>query len=142
MSKQRSKTERFDLAASTLGDRMSSLKELLKAIHPTEGCLPMPSIEVPTTPAELGMYVMTVYENLFRSNGSRAQRWIDARATCSHITEECVLDVNEVCYRWYQLICAAHVESGPEYATFHFRWFVDCYDRAVRQLHQKYDTSK
>lgn len=125
--------ERFADARKRLADHLDRLVAAIEHEHPATGCLPVPTVTFPSSADQLTQLVNVVCDNLFTEHGHRAQRWIDARSQCPHISAEAVLAVNEMVYRGYQLLCAArhHLDDEP---LRDLDWAIECFDRRVSAL--------
>ena len=122
--------ERFVDAQERLTARRDRLVAIIEHEHPATGCLPLPVVELPSAADHLTELIDDVHDNLFTEHGNRAQRWIDARTRCPHLSAERVITVNELVYRWYQLLCAArhHLDGDP---LLDLGWIAECFDRWV-----------
>lgn len=113
----------FAEAAPSLVPRLVAVREAIGRVHPVAGCLPLPTLEVPATLADLNPALQALAGELFCPRGHRAQAWIDARSRCPHLSAGGVVDVYEMVYRWYQLLASlsgaiddpdgAYGPSGP-----------------------------
>lgn len=109
--------QRFADVRDRLTGRLDRLRAAIDREHPIRDCLPLPTLELPANPDGLDRMAKDVDDNLFNEDGNRAQRWIDARAQCSHLAEERVNAVFEMVYTWYRLLGVArdHLEARPLY---------------------------
>lgn len=122
--------ERFTQTRESLAGRRDWLLAAVERKHPMPGCLPLPVIELPSNPDDLTRLINHVCDNLFTEQGNRSQQWIDARARCTHLSDDGVNTVYELVYRWYQLACAArqHLDDDP---LVDFAWSEDIFDHWV-----------
>lgn len=122
--------ERFTDAQKRIAGRLDRLVAAIEHEHPATACLPLPAIELPSSADQLVQLIDLVCDNLFTEHGHRAQRWIDARTRCPHISAERVITVNEMVYWGYQLLCGArhHLDDDP---LRDLDWSIECFDRRV-----------
>jgi hypothetical protein len=120
-------------ASAALTASRERLLALVRRVHISPGCLPVPGIQVPTDRNEFDADSTRLAQNLFAENGDRAPRWVAARERCTHLPAETVLAINEVIYRWYQLLNAAgrHIEDGNKHSPYDLAWSVRSLDAAI-----------
>lgn len=125
-----SREQRLADARERLAGRLDRLRAAIDREHPVQDCLPLPTLDLPAEPGDLDQLIDEVRDNLFTEQGHRAQRWIDARAQCSHLAEEQVNAVHEMVFKWYHLLNAArhHLDDRPLYDL---DWAEETFDRWI-----------
>lgn len=110
-----SRDQRFTAALASLTSRLDRLRAAINREHPVQDCLPLPALELPAGPDALDQLCTDIADNLFADNGDRAQRWIDARGQCPHVSDTKVNEIFEMVYQWYGLLSAArhHLDDQP-----------------------------
>ncbi|MFF3665414.1 hypothetical protein [Microtetraspora malaysiensis] len=101
--------QRFDRVLPHLTRARDQTAAALAAAHPAPGCLPIPALELPTSPADVHAACKAVFANLWTPSGnSRHPAWITARTGCAHMSEDQVLNAFDVVADWYSLLGGAH----------------------------------
>jgi hypothetical protein len=107
MTTELTKLDLFEKAEHLLHSRAEQVRAAVVLLHPTLGCLPLPTVEGPRSLSELDDALKATFKALFDENGNRAEGWIRARWACPHLPAMLLTDVYELIYHWYQLMSAA-----------------------------------
>ncbi|WP_329431061.1 DUF4262 domain-containing protein (plasmid) [Streptosporangium sp. NBC_01495] len=122
-AKERTKLERFDRAMALLNPIPGSITAACLAAHPVEDCLPVPELLLPSTPEEVSDVALSVFLNVWQSNGSRpSAAWAAARSGCTHLTIDQVATMNSLIIRWYQLLTDVrrYVDAEPGWTQWQY----------------------
>lgn len=99
-------TQRYEELRPALGDALDRLRGAIERWHPgATACLPVPELTVPAADG-FDAGCKALFANLFADNGSRSAIWIAALDACPE-GRETAIEVFELIYFWYQLVCAA-----------------------------------
>jgi hypothetical protein len=129
--------QRLDTAITELGASRERLLAAIRQVHPQDDCLPVPPLELPVDRASFDEIIRAICDNLLTPHPryQNAPRWLDAHQNCRHLATATAVDINDLIYRWYQLLIAArkHVDDGPETA-YDLAWTSERLDKLTATM--------
>lgn len=131
-STQSTAATREQEAITALSGSRERLLAMVRRVHISPDCLPVPKIQVPTDRAEFEVKSRAISRNLFTEEDRRAPHWVTARQNCPHLPPDTVRAINDVIYRWYQLLhtAARHID-GNRNNPYDLAWSVQRLDAAI-----------
>jgi hypothetical protein len=117
--------QRLAEPTASLHRARTGLHEAFDRVHPTPGCLPLPTLTIPVTPQEYGPALDALADALYSPDCSGfTDAWQRATTACPHLPAHTVCGVRFLIERWYQYLGGArrHVEDGCQHWPYDLAW--------------------
>ncbi|MEV0453756.1 hypothetical protein [Catellatospora methionotrophica] len=125
--------QRLAEATTALQQTLSGLQLSLGEDHPVPGCLPLPTLRLPTDALDMTCHAQEIYANLWNPSNSRvmADGWVRAVDACPHLPEGGVHVVREILAAWRSLLLRAddHANGRPNPISL-----ADCHATVLARL--------
>ncbi|MDI1461008.1 hypothetical protein QEZ54_08535 [Catellatospora sp. KI3] len=104
-------------ATTALRQTLSGLQMSLGEDHPVPGCLPLPTLRLPTDAVDMNCHAQEIDANLWSPSNNRlmADGWVRAEDACPHLPAGGVQVVREILASWRSLLLRAddHAHGRP-----------------------------